>query len=57
MQQFMSDCFSEGANIFDAKNQVIVDQEPGAARAMRALAEGVEGRAGQPGGPHQDLVD
>jgi multiple sugar transport system substrate-binding protein len=34
MQQFMSDCFSEGANIFDAKNQVIVDQEPGAARAM-----------------------
>ena len=30
----MSDCFSEGANVFDAKNQVIVDQEPGAARAM-----------------------
>jgi multiple sugar transport system substrate-binding protein len=32
--QFMSDCFSEGANVYDAKNQVIVDQEPGAARAM-----------------------
>jgi multiple sugar transport system substrate-binding protein len=34
MPQFMSDCFSEGANVFDANNQVIVDQEPGAARAM-----------------------
>jgi multiple sugar transport system substrate-binding protein len=34
MPQFMSDCFSEGANVFDAKNQVIVDQEPAAARAM-----------------------
>jgi multiple sugar transport system substrate-binding protein len=34
MPQFMSDCFSEGAQVFDAKNQVIVDQEPGAARAM-----------------------
>jgi multiple sugar transport system substrate-binding protein len=34
MLQFMTDCFSEGANVFDAKNQVIVDQEPGAARAM-----------------------
>jgi multiple sugar transport system substrate-binding protein len=34
MPQFMSDCFSEGANVFDAKNRVIVDQEPGVARAM-----------------------
>src|SRR4030095_13306880 len=34
MPQFMSDCFSDGANVFDAKNRVIVDQEPGAARAM-----------------------
>ena len=34
MPQFMSDCFSEGAQVFDAKNRVIVDQEPGAARAM-----------------------
>src|SRR5258705_1832740 len=34
MPQFMSDCFSEGAQVFDAKNNVIVDQEPGAARAM-----------------------
>jgi multiple sugar transport system substrate-binding protein len=32
MPQLLSDCFSEGANVFDAKNQVIVDQEPGAAR-------------------------
>ena len=30
----MSDCFSEGANVFDAKNRVIVDQEPGVAKAM-----------------------
>ena len=28
MPQFMTDCFSEGASVFDAKNQVIVDQEP-----------------------------
>jgi multiple sugar transport system substrate-binding protein len=34
MPQFMSDCFSEGAQIFDAKNSLIVDQEPAAARAM-----------------------
>ena len=34
MPQFMSDCFSDGASVFDAKNRVIVDQEPGAARAM-----------------------
>ena len=34
MPQFLSDCHSEGANIFDAKNKVIADQEPGAARAM-----------------------
>src|SRR3989442_557136 len=34
MPQFLSDCFSEGASVFDAKNKVIVDQEPGAARAM-----------------------
>ncbi len=34
MPQFLSDSFSEGANFFDAKNRVIVDQEPGAARAM-----------------------
>ncbi len=34
MPQFMTDCFSEGANVFDAKNRVIVDQEPGVARAM-----------------------
>jgi multiple sugar transport system substrate-binding protein len=34
MPQFLSDCFSEGANVFDAKNRVIADQEPGAARAM-----------------------
>jgi len=34
MPQFMSDCFSEGAQVFDAKNRVIVDQEPGAAKAM-----------------------
>ncbi|MBI1847582.1 MAG: extracellular solute-binding protein [Candidatus Rokubacteria bacterium] len=34
MPQFMTDCFSEGAQVFDAKNRVIVDQEPGAARAM-----------------------
>ena len=34
MPQFMTDCFSEGAQVFDAKNQLIVDQEPGAARAM-----------------------
>jgi len=34
MPQFLSDCHSEGAGVFDAKNKVIVDQEPGAARAM-----------------------
>jgi ABC-type glycerol-3-phosphate transport system substrate-binding protein len=34
MPQFMTDCFSEGAQVFDAKNKVIVDQEPGAAKAM-----------------------
>ena len=34
MPQFMTDCFSEGASVFDAKNRVIVDQEPGAAKAM-----------------------
>src|SRR2546422_8428290 len=34
MPQFLSDCHSEGANVFDAKNKVIADQEPGAARAM-----------------------
>jgi multiple sugar transport system substrate-binding protein len=34
MPQFMTDCFSEGAQVFDAHNRVIVDQEPGAARAM-----------------------
>ena len=34
MPQFMSDCFSEGANVFDAKNKLIVDQEPGAARVL-----------------------
>ncbi len=34
MPQFISDCFSEGASVFDAKNKVIADQEPGAARAM-----------------------
>ncbi len=34
MPQFMTDCFSEGAQVFDAKNQVIADQEPGAARAL-----------------------
>jgi len=34
MPQFMSDCFSEGAQVFDAQNRVIVDQEPGAARTM-----------------------
>ena len=36
MPQFMTDCFSEGANVFDAKNRVIVDQEPGAARPWSA---------------------
>jgi len=34
MPQFLSDCFSEGANVFDAKNRLVVDQEPGAAKAM-----------------------
>ncbi len=34
MPQLMTDCFSEGAQVFDAKNQLIVDQEPGAARAV-----------------------
>jgi multiple sugar transport system substrate-binding protein len=34
MPQFLSDCFSEGANVFDARNHLVVDQEPGAARAM-----------------------
>jgi len=34
MPQFLSDCHSEGASVFDAKNKVIADQEPGAARAM-----------------------
>ena len=34
MPQFMSDCFSEGANVFDAKNRLLVDQEPGAARVL-----------------------
>ncbi len=34
MPQLMTDCFSEGAQVFDAKNQLIVDQEPGAARAL-----------------------
>jgi multiple sugar transport system substrate-binding protein len=34
MPQFMSDCFSEGAQVFDANNRVIVDQEPGAARVI-----------------------
>jgi multiple sugar transport system substrate-binding protein len=34
MPQLMTDCFSEGAQVFDAKSQLIVDQEPGAARAL-----------------------
>jgi multiple sugar transport system substrate-binding protein len=34
MPQFMSDSFSEGATVFDAKNRLIADQEPGVARAM-----------------------
>jgi len=34
MPQFMSDCFAEGAQIFDKNNRLIVDQEPAAARAM-----------------------
>lgn len=34
MPQFMTDCFSEGAQVFDGRNQLIVDQEPGAARAL-----------------------
>ncbi len=34
MPQFMTDCFSEGAQVFDEKNNVIVDQEPGAVKAM-----------------------
>jgi multiple sugar transport system substrate-binding protein len=34
MPQFLSDSFSEGAHVFDAKNRVIADQEPGVARAM-----------------------
>src|SRR5207245_8073221 len=34
MPQLMTDCFSEGAQVFDAKNQLIVDQEPGGARAL-----------------------
>src|SRR4029078_9236629 len=48
MPQFLSDCFSEGANVFDAKNHVIVDQWPGAARAMeraqKAAAAGASER-------------
>ena len=36
MPQFMTDCFSEGAHVFDAKNRVIVDQEPGAAEPWSA---------------------
>ena len=34
MLTFYADCFSEGAKVFDEKNNVIADQEPGAARAM-----------------------
>jgi len=34
MPQFMSDCFAEGAQIFDKNNRLIVDQEPAAAKAM-----------------------
>ena len=34
MPQLMTDCFAEGAQVFDAKNQLVVDQEPAAARAM-----------------------
>jgi multiple sugar transport system substrate-binding protein len=34
MPQLLSDAFSEGAAVFDAKNRVIADQEPGVARAM-----------------------
>jgi multiple sugar transport system substrate-binding protein len=34
MPQLMTDCFSEGAQVFDAKNRLIVDQEPGAAKAL-----------------------
>ncbi|HZF04323.1 MAG TPA: extracellular solute-binding protein [Patescibacteria group bacterium] len=45
MPQFLSDCHSEGASVFDAKNKVIADQEPGAARAMerwqRAYKDGL----------------
>jgi len=34
MPQFMTDCFAEGAQIFDKSNKLIVDQEPAAAKAM-----------------------
>jgi multiple sugar transport system substrate-binding protein len=34
MPQLLSDAFSEGAAVFDAKTRVIADQEPGVARAM-----------------------
>ena len=56
MPQFMTDCFSEGANVFDAKNQVIVDQEPGVARAMERWQKVYKAGPGEPGGAHQDLV-
>ena len=56
MPQFMTDCFSEGANVFDAKNRVIVDQEPGAAKAMERWQKVYKAGPREPGGAHQDLV-
>ena len=34
MLTFYADCFSEGASVFDEKNNVIADQEPGVARVV-----------------------
>jgi hypothetical protein len=57
MPQFMTDCFSEGAERL--RRQEPGHRRPGAGRGQGhgALAEGVQGRPGEPRGADQDVVD
>jgi multiple sugar transport system substrate-binding protein len=57
MPQFMTDAFSEGANVFDAKNKVIVDQEPAVARAMERWQKVWKAELVNPEVLTRDLVD
>ena len=57
MPQFMTDCFSEGAQVFDAKNQVIVDQEPGAAQAMERWQKVYKAELVNPEVLDEDVLD